>query len=109
MPTDKEMMYEQGQVAIGAPFPMAPSEKQMEDISERVIVEERQIAYTNHLLHGAMIGSLGEVGISMSVLGSLEPPPDWQLSSYPSSEGMRGECSSNAGPRGEDDDHFPHA
>ncbi|KAI5682138.1 hypothetical protein M9H77_03366 [Catharanthus roseus] len=47
----------------------------MEDIARRIMVQWR-IAYANHLLHGIVAGSPGEVGISMSDLGSLEPPPD---------------------------------
>lgn len=40
---------------------------------DRVVRPEVQqrITYTNHLLHGAVVGSLGEIGISMSDLGSL--------------------------------------
>ncbi|KAI5678677.1 hypothetical protein M9H77_09627 [Catharanthus roseus] len=91
MPIDIELMYEVGRAVR--------SEVQ------------QQIAYANYILHEAVVAPLNVVGISMSELGSLEPPPDWQMLDYPSGEGT-----SYARPRGEgddpigvDDDHLPHS
>ncbi|KAI5663761.1 hypothetical protein M9H77_23084 [Catharanthus roseus] len=96
MPTDMEMMYEsqalhqQARAAASALFPVAPSVI-VEEV-DRVVQPEvhGQIVYDNYLLHEAATRSLGEVGISMSNLGSLEPPPNWQMRGYPSSEGTSG-------------------
>ncbi|KAI5654742.1 hypothetical protein M9H77_31929 [Catharanthus roseus] len=100
MPIVTEMMYE-ARAATGALFSLALYKQQMEDIAWRVIVQEvdrvvrleaqRQIAYANHILHGVVAGSLGEIGISMSDLGSLEPPSDWQMPSYLKGEGTSSE------------------
>ncbi|KAI5663426.1 hypothetical protein M9H77_22749 [Catharanthus roseus] len=95
MPIDKELMYE-ARVTAGALFPVAASEYQMEHIARR--------RFSNKLLTPTTSCTkqwlpLNVVGISMSGLGSLESPPDWQMPGYPSGEGT-----SYARPRGEGDD-----
>ncbi|KAI5683301.1 hypothetical protein M9H77_04529 [Catharanthus roseus] len=97
MPTDMELMCEVA--AVGALFLVASSEHQTEDIARRR--SSNRLLTPNYILHKVVAVPINAVGILMSELGCIEPPPDWQMPSYPS------KGTSTAGPRYEDDDHLP--
>ncbi|KAI5675755.1 hypothetical protein M9H77_06705 [Catharanthus roseus] len=91
MPTDMEFMYE-----IGS----RPSSQTRGPMTYCLC----QLYRTE-----AVVVRFNTVGISISELGSLDPPLDWQMHSYPSGEGMTTARPSDEDddPRGEDDDHLP--
>ncbi|KAI5657297.1 hypothetical protein M9H77_26090 [Catharanthus roseus] len=84
-PTDMQLIYESRPIYDRRPeqllelyflqHPLSIDKKVDQAVKPKV---QQQIAYVNYILHGAVVALFNAAGISMSELGSLEPPPNWR-------------------------------